>query len=68
MPAGWRAADEAEVPGDGARRGRNPFVLVNYSSTICLESRRSGSVAVQVPGPEAGILTDGGRSREEIRW
>src|SRR5258708_21554572 len=38
----------------------NPFVLVNYSPTICLNP----SPLIQVDG----ILADHGRSREERRW
>jgi hypothetical protein len=42
------------------QRDHNPFVLVNYSPTICLNP--SSGV------PADGVLADRGRSREEIRW
>src|SRR4051794_4895018 len=58
-----RGRDEAagrQVPATGGRRcGHNPFVLVNYSSTICLNP----TVLIVGRAP-----ADFGRPREEMRW
>jgi len=60
-----KAADlqPASVP-----EGQNPFVLVNYSPTICLNPPFliHGQILGQFHGVEGDVLVDRGRSREEM--
>jgi hypothetical protein len=47
---------------------QNPFVLVNYSPTICLNPPFLilGQILGQILGVEGDVLADRGRSREEM--